>query len=190
MPFLGRKKLAPWLAIGVILAATAAQLRWQGRLWTSASGHVRLWVGDAASRETSQQFLDPYSITHVLHGFILCALITWLLRRWPLAWQLAVAVLVESLWEILENSRTVIERYRQATIAIGYEGDTILNSIGDILSCAAGFWLASRLPWRWTLALLVATEIALLVWIRDSLALNVLMLLWPLPAVKNWQLGH
>jgi Protein of unknown function (DUF2585) len=173
-----------------ILLATAIELHLQGRLWTSASGRLRGWVGDVWSSETSQQFLDPYSFTHVLHGFVLCWLAAWAFPRWPLVWRLVLGVALESLWEIFENTQLVIDRYRQATAAIGYEGDTILNSLGDILSCAIGFGVAARLGWRWTLALFVAIEIALIISIRDSLVLNVLMLVCPLEAVKAWQMGH
>lgn len=196
MPELGTKprfltnKAAPWLAMAAILTGTALELHHQGRLWRSASGRLLAWVGDVWSSENSQQLLDPYSATHVLHGFILCGLATLVFSRWPLAWRLCVAVAVESLWEMLENTQFVIDRYRHATAAVGYQGDTIINSVGDILSCGLGFLLAQRLGWRWSLAIFFAIEIVLIVSIRDSLTLNVLMLVCPLNRVKAWQMGN
>jgi hypothetical protein len=95
----------------------------------------------------------------------------------------------ECAWEILENSTFVINRYRVATAAQGYQGDTVANSMGDILSCAVGFWLASRFGWWKSLVLLLAVEIVLLYWIRDSLVLNVLMLICPVNAIRAWQTG-
>ena len=184
------KKLAPWLAIFAVVAATAIALRLEGRLWTSASGRLRLWVGDVWSAENSQQLLDPYSFTHLLHGFVFCWLAAWMVPRWPLVWRLVLAVGLESVWEVFENTPFVINRYRTETAAIGYQGDTVFNSLGDVLSCAVGFLIAWRLGWRWSLAVFVAVEIILLLWIRDSLVLGVLMLLVSLPAVKQWQLGH
>ncbi len=184
------KRFAPWLAIAGLLAGTAIVLRLEGRLWLSASGQVRLWAGNVWSSENSQQLFDPYSFTHVLHGFILCGLTAWALPRWPLAWRLVLGLGLESAWEVFENTPFVINRYRNETGAIDYEGDTVLNSLGDILACAAGLLIAWRLGWRWSLAIFVAVEIILLLWIRDSLVLNVLMLLVRMPAVKQWQLGH
>ncbi len=184
-----RTKAAPWLAMAAILAATAIELHRQGRLWQSASGRLRVWEGNVWSSENSQQLLDPYSVTHVLHGFILCGLTAWALRRWPISWRLCLAIALESLWEMIENTKFVIDRYRQATAAVGYEGDTVVNSMGDILACGVGFLIAQRLGWRWSLAAFVAVEIVLLFWIRDSLVLNVLMLVFPLEQVKVWQMG-
>jgi hypothetical protein len=131
--------------------------------------------------------LDPYSFTHLLHGFLFCGLIALIAPRLRGAWQLWLAVSMEAAWEAVENSRFVIERYREETAALGYQGDTIVNSLADILLCATGFVLARRLGFRRTLALFVVTEVALAVWIRDNLSLNVLMLIYPIEAVKEWQ---
>jgi Protein of unknown function (DUF2585) len=183
------KKAAPWLAMAAILLATAIELHHQGRLWRSASGRLLLWVGNVWSPENSQQLFDPYSATHVLHGLILCGLVAWAVGRWPVAWRLCLAIALEAFWEMFENSQFVIERYRQATAAVGYQGDTVVNSLGDILSCGFGFVVAQRLGWRWSLVVFVVTEITLICWIRDSLLLNVLMLIFPLAGVKAWQMG-
>ena len=106
-------------------------------------------------------------------------------------WQLWLAVSIEAVWEVVENSEFVIERYREQTAALGYQGDTIVNSLADILLCGLGFVLARRLGLRRTVALFVLTEAVLAVWIRDNLSLNVLMLIYPIDAVKEWQAaGH
>ncbi len=128
------KLRAPSLTIAAILAATAIALHFEGRLWTSASGQVKLWVGDVWSSENSQQLLDPYSVTHLLHGFVLCGLAASAWPRWRLAWRLTAAVGLEAAWEVFENSQLAIDRYRQQTAAIGYEGDTVVvNSLCDIV---------------------------------------------------------
>jgi hypothetical protein len=132
---------------------------------------------------------DPYSFTHILHGVLIWGLIAWGLPRLSPAWALPLAVCLEALWEILENSPFIIERYRTATIALGYQGDSIVNSLGDILSCSLGFVLARRMGWRWSIAAVVATELILLLWIRDNLLLNIVMLIWPIDAIRNWQSG-
>lgn len=133
--------------------------------------------------------LDPYSFTHVLHGFLLWGLLAWLPIRLSPVWRLFVAVSIEALWEVLENSAFVVERYREGTAALGYQGDTVVNSLSDILMCALGFALASHLGFRCTLALFVVTEVALIVRIRDSMLLNILMLNYPIEAIKAWQMG-
>jgi hypothetical protein len=180
----------PWLASAAVTAAAMLQLRRQGRLWSCACERVLLWSGDAWSSDNSQHLFDPYTFTHILHGFLFCGLLAWLLPRAPWVWRLALAVTIEALWEVFENSATVINRYREATLALGYTGDTIINSFGDILACCAGFMLARRLGFRRTLLIFVATEIVLLIWVRDSLLLEILMLIYPVDAIKAWQMSH
>jgi hypothetical protein len=183
-----RARLWPWLVIGLMLLFTAFQLHQQGRLWICACGRVDIWAGNTKSSDNSQHLLDPYSITHVEHGLLFYAALVWILPRLPLAWRLVIAVAVEALWEIVENSAYVIQRYREATLALGYEGDTIVNSMGDVVCMMLGFWLARKLGFRRSAVLFVAMEVLLMVWIRDSLLLNVIMLLYPIGAIKDWQL--
>jgi Protein of unknown function (DUF2585) len=179
----------PWLALPAALAAAALLLRWQGRLWACACGKVLLWTPGAWGPDNSQHLSDPYTFTHLLHGFALCGLLAWALPR--LSWdaRLALAVAAEALWEVVENTNYVIERYREATAALGYTGDTVINSLGDIAACAVGFVVARRLGLRLTLVAFVLVEVILLLWIRDSLLLNVLMLIAPSDAVRAWQAG-
>lgn len=184
-----RGAFRPWAAAALTLAATAVALRGMGRLWWCACGRAHVWVSDAWSPDTSQHLLDPYSFTHVLHGFLFCWLLMLVAPRLPAAWQMCAAVAAESLWELVENTDMVIGRYREATAALGYEGDTVVNSVGDILACGLGFAAARRLGLRWSLAAFALVEAALLLWIRDSLLLNVLMLVYPSEAVRAWQAG-
>jgi len=183
-----RQRLLPGLAIALTLALTVVAMRAQGRLWICACGRVDLWAGNTKSSENSQHLADPYSFTHVLHGVVFYWLLARLFPRLHVMWQLTAAVAVESLWEVFENSEFIIQRYRQATLALGYEGDTVVNTVGDIAFMALGFWLARKLGFRRSAALFVATEIALILWIRDSLVLNIVMLLVPIDAIKNWQM--
>jgi hypothetical protein len=180
----------PALVIMAVLAAAVYQLRSQGRLWLCSCGYFLLWTGDAWSSDNSQHLLDPYSFTHVLHGFLFWWLLAWIAPRLTVVWRFTLAVSFEALWEVLENSNFVIQRYREATFALGYQGDTIINSLGDILLCGAGFLVARRLGLRRSLLLFVVTEIALLFWIRDSLLLNILMLIYPLDGIREWQMAH
>jgi hypothetical protein len=185
------RRMLPWFAILVVLAGTAYQLHSQGRLWWCSCDYLLLWSGDTWSSNNSQHLLDPYSFTHLLHGFVLCGLLALIVPRLSVVWQLWLAVSIEAVWEVVENSEFVIRRYRQETAALGYHGDTVVNSLGDILLCGLGFVLAHRLGFRRTLALFVVTEIALAIWIRDNLSLNILMLIYPIDAIKEWQeAGH
>ncbi len=183
-------KAWPWLAALVVVAAAAFQLQRQGRLWLCSCGRFLLWFGDAWASETSQQLFDPYSFTHMLHGFLFCGMLALLLPRLSWSWRFWLAVSAEALWEVIENSEFIIRRYREATAALGYNGDTIINSLGDISACALGFVLATRLGLRRTVLVFLITELVLIIWIRDSLLLNILMLLYPLDAVRAWQTGH
>ena len=180
----------PWLAVAAVLAAAALELRRQGRLWLCSCGRFLPWVGDAWSSETSQQLFDPYSFTHVLHGFALYGLLALLLPRTGWRWRVALAVAAEALWEVFENTEFVVNRYREATAALGYNGDTVVNSLGDVIACAAGVLLARKLGLLKTLLVFALTEAVLLFWIRDSLLLNVLLLVYPSEQLKAWQAGH
>jgi hypothetical protein len=180
----------PWLASAAVLVAAVVQLRNQGRLWWCACGRVLLWSGDAWSSDNSQHLFDPYSFTHVLHGFAFCGLLAWLLPRLSWNWRLALAISLEALWEVFENSAFIINRYRESTLALGYTGDTIINSFGDLVACGLGFLLARRLGFLRTLLIFLLTEIVLLLWIRDSLILEILMLVYPIDEIKAWQMSH
>ena len=166
------------------------QLRQQCRVWVCACGQFYLWAGDIWSAHNSQHLFDPYSFTHVLHGILFCAGWTWLFPRIPWAWRMVMTVGMEALWEVLENSEFIIQRYREATIGLGYEGDSVVNSLTDVLCCVIGFLLARHLGWRRSLVLFVALELALLFWIRDNLTLNILMLTFPVESIKAWQMLH
>lgn len=178
-----------WLLVAAILLASAAILYAMGRIPISESGVVRLWIGAADGPETSQQIADWYTPSHVIHGFLFYAALWLVARRTSLGGRLVAATLVEAAWEIAENTPQVIDHYRTATIALGYTGDSILNSVCDILAMILGFLLASRLP-VWVSALLVVGMELLALWaIRDNLTLNVIMLLRPQEAIRQWQAG-
>jgi hypothetical protein len=181
-------RLWPVLAVFAAFAAAAVLLRLEGRLWICACGKFMIWSGNTCSSDNSQHFLDPYSFTHVLHGFLFFWLITWFVPRLQSNWQLTLAVAIESLWEVFENTNFIIDRYRSQTAALGYTGDTVVNSFGDIACCLLGFIIARRLGLRRSLVVFAALELILIVWIRDSLLLEILMLILPLDAIKAAQM--
>ncbi len=181
------------LRIGVVIAAilvlATVALRLEGHRWWCRCGRIMPWSGNIHSEHNSQHLVDPYSFTHMEHGLLLYALLRPFAARLKPGSRFILAVAVEALWEVVENSPAVIERYRQATIALGYAGDSVVNSLGDITACAIGFFLAKRLPVRWSIALVLTIEAVLLAIYRDNLALNVVMLVFPLESVKTWQMG-
>lgn len=147
------------------------------------------WSWTVLSKHNSQHVIDPYSFTHILHGILEFWLIGLVFTRLPMAWRFFVAILIESSWEVAENTDYVINRYREATISLDYFGDSIINSLADIVCCGLGFLIAWKLRFWRSLALFIATEIVLIFTIRDSLLLNIVMLLCPVDAIRQWQMG-
>jgi len=177
----------PLVAAGIIVT-TAILLLLMGRNPICTCGRVELWHG-AIDSGNSQHLLDWYSFSHIIHGFLFYGASWLLLRRLPVELRLLIALAIEAGWELLENSPVIIDRYRTATMALGYTGDSIVNSLSDIGCMACGFWLARKLPWPSTVALAIGFELMTLWVIRDNLALNILMLLWPVDAIRLWQAG-
>ena len=190
MPSNRWKTVPPIIATVVLLFVTAFQLRNQGRIWWCSCGHLLVWSGDAWGPETSQHLFDPYAFTHVLHGLAFYGLLFLLAPRLRTIWRFWLAILIEAVWEIVENTEFVIQRYREATAALGYTGDSVINSLGDVVACGVGFWIARKLGFRGSIVAFVLIEALLLLAIRDSLLLNIIMLIRPNAALKAWQAGH
>ncbi|MFO1501031.1 MAG: DUF2585 family protein [Verrucomicrobiota bacterium] len=191
-PFYTRWTEATWSVVLVLAAllGTAATQAWMGRSPLGPDGRLALWEWNIWSQECSQRLIDPYSFSHILHGILFYAGL-WMIARRQLAihprfW---IALALETGWELLENSPLIIQRYREATLALGYEGDSIVNSLSDILMMVFGFIFAQRAP-RWvSLGAVLLMEILCAWWIRDNLTLNIIMLLHPVEGIKAWQLG-
>lgn len=178
------------IAAAMALAAGAVELA-MGRGLFSKTGRLMLWVGEVATAENSQQIFDWYSFSHVIHGIVFYAALRLIGRRrgWPLGLCLVLAVGVEAAWEVFENTPFTINRYRKATIALDYYGDSVLNSMCDMAYCAGGFFLAAWAPAGASVALVVLMEVFVGYMIRDNLALNVIMLVRPIDAIERWQQG-
>lgn len=177
-----------FILAGLIVVLTSVILFLMQRPPICACGTVELWHG-ALDSGNSQHIADWYSLSHIIHGFLFYGGTWMVLRRRPIGIRLAVAVAIESAWEILENSPIIIDRYRNATIALGYSGDSILNSVSDIGMMALGFLFASRAPIWLTVVVGIGFELLALAVIRDNLTLNILMLTWPIDAVRDWQVA-
>ena len=183
-----RTTIFAWVGIVTVLVLTTLLLRGEGRLWICACGRFSIWSGEICSTNNSQQFLDPYSFTHVLHGILYFWMLIWIVPRLTLSWRLWLSITMAAAWEVFENSNFIINRYREDTAALGYTGDTIVNSFGDILCAVLGFMIAQRLGFKRSLIFFLGTELILLFWIRDSLVLEIVMLIHPVNAIKLWQM--
>lgn len=184
------KKYWKYILGGIaIVAAMTLVLHNQGRLWICECGYVKVWHSLVVSSENSQHLFDWYSFTHVLHGLGFYLLL-WLIdrkKKLSVAAKLLIAIGLESGWEILENSSYIINRYRAETISLDYFGDSIVNSIGDVIAMSAGFLFATKTKWWMSVVLFAVIEIALLFVIRDNLTINIIMLIHPIDAIKVWQ---
>ena len=178
-----------WLIALGLIAAMALVLLWMGRPAICTCGEVKLWTGTVQSADNSQHIADWYTPSHIIHGFLFYMFGWLLLRRRPVGEKYLLAVALEAGWELLENSQSIIDRYREATFAFGYNGDSVLNSVADVGWMSLGFLLARRLPTWVTIGIATFFELLTLWTIRDNLTLNVLMLVAPIEAVKVWQAG-
>ncbi len=182
-----------WIAALAITLITLGVLLAMGRPPICTCGTVELWYGNINGPGNSQHLSDWYTPSHIIHGMLFYGLGWLLFRRWSLGGvnagrlSFALAVFLETSWEILENTPFVIDRYRAVTVNWGYSGDSVINSIADIGWMSFGFWLALRLPVKLTVVLAVAAEIITALVVRDNLTLNVVMLVWPLDSIRVWQ---
>lgn len=176
------------IGVGVLLAVNAIALAWLGQPWWCGEGDVRPWSFDIWSPHNSQHLIDPYTVTHAMHGVATYGLL-WLLLRSRLtpADRGLIGVALEVVWEVVENTPMVIERYRESTMALNYYGDSVINSLGDTLAFAGGWAIAATVPVWVSAAGFVLADVGLMLWIRDGLVLNVLMLVWPVEAIREWQ---
>lgn len=183
----------PWgnilLIIGITAAIQAVILYMMGRVPVCECGTIRLFVNEVNSNENSQQFFDWYTLSHIIHGFLFYGLFWLIAPKAPLHVRLLLALGLEIGWELVENSNFIIDRYRANTSSVDYFGDSILNSVFDMLSMVLGFFLAARLPIWVIVATAVFFEILALIVIRDNLILNVIMLLHPFEFIRQWQSG-
>ncbi|OGY96857.1 MAG: hypothetical protein A2128_01200 [Candidatus Liptonbacteria bacterium GWC1_60_9] len=177
-----------FISIG-ILALFAIVLLVMGQPLICKCGFVKLWHGVVLSSENSQQLSDWYSFSHIIHGFAFYGLLWLVGRKWPLGLRLLLALGMEVSWEIFENTDLIINRYREATISLDYFGDSVINAVSDVLFMALGFFLAWRIPVWAAILSIIALEFFVGYSIRDNLLLNVIMLIYPSPAILQWQIG-
>jgi len=179
----------PYILTALTIALAAVWLLWIGREPICKCGTVKLWWGQTMSAENSQHLMDWYTPSHLLHGLLFYAGLWLVARRLGFGMRLLIATVIEAAWEIVENSDAIIERYRAVTISLDYYGDSVINSVADILAMVAGFYLARAIPVWASVALVIGFEVLTAWLIRDGLALNVLMLLYPLDVIREWQVG-
>jgi hypothetical protein len=178
-------------AIGAAIVAAAALAEYaNGRKLWGIGGEPGIWSGDVNSAHNSQFMADPYTFTHISHGALLYGLVTIFGRKLPAGVRALIAIAIEAVWEFVENTDFVINRYRAETISLHYFGDSIVNSLCDIGACIVGVMIARILPVRVTVMLVIVLELALGFWIRDNLVLNIIMLIAPMHAIKQWQMGQ
>lgn len=183
------KNYLPLILSVAITLAMIIFLFLQGRVWWCKFGDLSPYYNDGWSQHTSQHFFDPYSFTHILHGVIFFWILYLIAPKLSATWRFFISVFAEAAWEGLENTNFIIDKYRENTASLDYFGDSILNSVGDVVACSLGFWIALKLGWWRSLAFFILTEIVLILWIHDSLIINIILLIYPLDSLREWQTG-
>lgn len=175
--------------IGLVLVmAVTGLIEWgTGRSLLGPDGMFGWWDGNIHGSENSQRVADAYTFSHIIHGMAFYAFLWWVARKVPMRYRFVIALVMEALWELLENSPIIIDRYRATAIAQGYVGDSVLNSISDIGWAGLGFIITKYSKIWVTVALIVVMELGCLFWIRDNLTLNIVMLAYPVESINTWQ---
>ncbi len=185
--FLRRNFVIGIAFIAILLITGTIELS-LGRSLFGPDGKFGWWEADIWSNENSQRFADAYSFSHIIHGILFYAVLWLVARKVPVRYRLFIALIVEALWEVMENSPLIIDRYRAVTISLGYVGDSVLNSTSDILMMAIGFLFAYRVkPWV-AVAAVIIMEVGCALWVRDNLTLNLIMLIYPVDSIRHWQM--
>ncbi len=162
-----------------------------GRVPICECGYIKLWHGVIFSSENSQHLTDWYTFSHIIHGFGFYFAI-WLVRKkWKLSLPLVFLLILtaEVSWEVFENTSFVIERYRATTISLDYYGDSVVNSFMDVVATMVGAVLAYLLPVWALVTIWLGIEFLMLYSIRDSMILNIIMLIYPFWGILEWQKG-
>lgn len=183
-----RQRWALCAAIAIFTLTAAVELS-MGRSLLGPDGRFGFWEGNIWSSENSQRFADPYSFSHIIHGILFYGILWLVARKLPVRHRLLAAMFVEACWEMLENSPLIINRYREATISLGYVGDSVLNSMSDILMMTLGFLFAWRMRIGIAVLAVIVMEVGCALWVRDNLTLNIIMLIHPMDAIKHWQMA-
>ncbi len=185
-----KSKVAIFGSVGIVAIMTLVLFA-MGRVPWCDCGYIKLWHGIVVSSENSQHLFDWYTFTHIIHGLGFYLLL-WLIdrkKRLSFTAKLLIAAGLEASWEVLENTDTIINRYRAATISLDYYGDSIINSVGDVLAMIVGFYFAYRARIWLSIVLFLAIELGLAYAIRDNLTINIIMLIHPVEAIRIWQTG-
>lgn len=135
----------------------------------------RIWALPDNPQMNSRVMLDPYTLMHVATGGLLMTFLLWI-KPWWSVWALLAAAFVSStIWEIVENLPMTIELFNyDHGSPLDYRGDSILNAMADGAAVVLGALAALRLPRRGIIALVLAIEIGLTLWIRDGFSLGTL----------------
>jgi hypothetical protein len=183
------KRLQPFAIFLITLSLLAGIELGMGRSFFGPDGKFGWWESSIWSNENSQRAADAYSFSHIVHGIGFYGLLWLVARRLPVHQRLYIALLMEAGWEVLENSPIIIDRYRSATVALGYTGDSVLNSMSDVMMMALGFLFAWRVKPAISVMAVAVMELGCALWVRDNLTLNIIMLVHPVEAIKHWQLA-
>lgn len=164
----------------ILLLYTQSDKKWFGRpIWYQPPRLISPRRSDAQGIEIegedgSQQLFDLYSLTHISHGILFYNGLKYASGIKNIKTLLTYTLILEILWEFIENTPQVINKYRKSNEKYrNYPGDSWINSVGDVWMAYFGALIAIYAPVEWQVFIFILLELMLYRIQADNLLTNI-----------------
>lgn len=171
----------------LLVGLMGAMELWLGRNLACPCG-IKLWHSVISNYGNSQHLFDWYSMVHVLHGLAYYWLVTLFDRKNKLSiiQKFVIAVFLSCAFEVIENTKWIIAAYRSHYSTFHYTGDSVVNSIGDVISVSIGFWVTTKAK-LWMSITFFCVDVILIVYALNTvITSNTIIILDKIQHMKFW----